>query len=433
MKKLKIIIALLFVVAVAEGILLVNKSKTNSSPVAVQQKQNSKKVLYWRAPMNPNEVYNHPGKSKMGMDLVPVYADEGSAQGVVSIDPAMQQDMNVKIDTVKERNISTNVITNGVLVTDETKEYIVTTKVNGWVQKLFVNYTGDKIIKGTKLMEIYSPELVSAEQEFLSALSFQNSVQGNSNNDVSSSGSQLVENARKKLELLDLPDNDIQELEKTKQLKTYITLYAPYSGTVLEKNIVEGQKINAGMSLLHIADLSKLWLQADIYETELSKIKLGSTAKIRFNYMPGKVYNGIVSFIYPTIDKMTRTVKVRLDINNSTGELKPDMYANVEIEGKNLGLFPTVPEQSVIRSGINNIVILSLGNGKFKPVDVELGVYANGYYQILKGLSSGERIVTSAQFLIDSESNLKAALNQFSNGASSDKPAAMENMNDSKK
>lgn len=377
-----------------------------------QKTTGERKILYWRAPMDPNEIYDSPGKSKMGMDLVPVYEDEASGSGIVTIDPEVQQNMNIKTETVQVKQLSSKVTTNGVLQTNETSEYIVTTRINGWVEKLYVNYTGQQISKGSKLMDIYSPELVSAQQELLTALSYQNTVNESSLNSIRESGDELVKNSMRKLELLEVPESEIKRLIDTKEVKTYITLFAHNSGTVLEKNIVEGQKVMGGMPLLKIANLSSLWLMADIYEYELTKVKVGSKASITFNFLPGKIYEGKVSFMYPTLDPKSRTVKIRIELNNR-GELKPSMFANITIEGDDLGRKPVVPENAIIRSGLKDVVILSLGDGKFKPQKVQLGGYADGYYQVLNGLSTGNTIVTSAQFLIDSESNLKAAISQF--------------------
>lgn len=414
MKNKIILYGIIGVVIIAAAIYFISRSGS-SNQIANDQTQSKaqRKILYWRAPMNPTETYNHPGKSRMGMDLVPVYEDEGGSAGLVKIDPAVVQNMNVQSTAVIDSELSSQVITNGVLKTNETEDYIVTTRVNGWVQKLYVNYTGEKVSKGERLMDIYSPELVAAEQELLTALSYQKSVDNSSNSDIISSGSELVKNAIRKLQLLEIPDSEIQRIEKTKVVKTYITLYAQYSGTVITKNVLEGQKIMAGQPLMQISNLSTLWLTADIYEYELSKIQLGSSAKIRFNYFPGKIYNGKISFIYPTIDPKSRTASIRIDVNNPKGDLMPEMFANVEINGRKLGIHPIVPENAVIRSGMKDIVIISLGEGKFKPQTVILGGYSNGYYQVLSGLSGGEQVVTSAQFLIDSESNLKAAVSQM--------------------
>lgn len=384
------------------------------------RKSGERKILFYRHPMNPEIISDHPQKDEMGMDYVPVYEDEANSEGIVTIDPEVQQNINIKTAIVEVKELSSKVVTNGVLQTNETNEYIVTTRLNGWVEKLYVNYTGQQISKGAKLMDIYSPELVSAQQELLTAISYQNSVNSSSLNSIRESGNELVKNAIRKLELLEVPEAEIKRLIDTKEIKTFITLYSQKSGTVLEKNILEGQKIMAGMPLLKISDLSTLWLMADIYEYELAKVKIGSKAKISFNFFPGKIYEGKVSFIYPTLDPKTRTVKIRIELNNQ-GELKPSMFANIVIEGIDLGKKPVIPENAIIRSGLNNFVILSLGNGKFKPQQVQLGGYADGYYQVLSGLSEGNTIVTSAQFLIDSESNLKAAINQFQTSMGNEK------------
>lgn len=374
-----------------------------------------RKILFYRSPMDPNQTSPTFRKDEMGMDYVPVYEDEMNAEGLVKINPAVVQNMNVKTVTVAESELSSQVITNGVLKTNETEDYIVTTRVNGYVQKLYVNYTGQRVSKGEKLMEIYSPELVSTEEELLTALSYQNSVSGTSVKDVLNSGNELVKNAVRKLQLLEIPDSEIERLEKTKEVKTNVTLYAQYSGTVITKSVLEGQKIMAGMPLLHISNLSTLWLTADIYEYELSKIQVGSTAQIRFNFLPGKIYTGKVSFIYPTIDPKSRAAKIRIDVPNSGGSLMPEMFANVEINGRKLGVHPIVPENAILRSGMKDIVIISLGEGSFKPQNVTLGGYSNGYYQVLNGLNAGDNVVTAAQFLIDSESNLKSAVSQMEN------------------
>lgn len=387
----------------------------NLTPIKKDNQKNSgeRTILFYRNPMNPNTISESPQKDEMGMDYVPVYEDELGSEGVVTIDPEIQQNMNVKTEIVESKKLSSRVTTNGVLLTDETKEYIVNTRVDGWVEKLYVNFTGQFVQKGTKLMDIYSPMLVSAQQELLTALSYQNSMSKSSLSEILKSSNELVKNAVRKLQLLNISDFEIERLRESKEINTYVTLFAQNSGTVLEKNVIEGQKIMAGEPLLKIANLSNLWLTADVYEYELSKIKMHSKAYINFNFLPGKTYEGNVTFIYPTIDTESRTVKVRIDVNNSKGELKPSMFANVIIEGPTFDSTPVVPENAVIRGGKKDIVILDLGDGKFKPQEVKLGIYSDGYYQILSGLQVGNKIVTSAQFMIDSESNLKAAISQF--------------------
>ncbi len=384
----------------------------NLTPIKGSQKKESidpkdRKIIYWRAPMNPNEVYDEPGKSQMGMDLVPVYEDEGGASGVVTVDGSVLQSMNVKMEFVKNRNLSSIINTNGTLETDERKEFALTTKFAGWIEKLYINYTGQKVRKGQKLVDIYSPELVAAQQELVTAVNYESSVN-------SSTKGEMINNAKRKLELLDISDTDIEKIIQTKKINKYMTLYAPFSGTVLSKNVLEGEMIKAGKEIIKIADLTNLWLKADIYESELDKIIVGSEAEVNFSYNPAKTYKGKITFIYPTVKPATRTVEVRIDIKNTNNKLKPSMFGNVTIEGKNLGEVPTIPETAVLRNGKRNIVILSLGEGKFKPVDVKLGLYSDGYYQVLAGLKLNDTFVSSGQFMIDSESSLRSAVKLFS-------------------
>ena len=392
------------------------------TPIKNQNKSSGeRKILFYRNPMNPNITSPTPMKDQMGMDYVPIYEDEAGSEGIVSIDPTVQQNMNIKTAVVEKKSISSILTTNGILQTDETREYIVTTKVDGWIEKLYVNYTGQFVQAGSKLMVIYSPMLVSAQQEFITALSYQSSTASSSLKEIQKSSNELVINSIRKLQLLNVSDTEIERLKNTKEVKTTITLYAQNSGTVLEKNILDGQKIMAGEPLLKISNLSNLWIIAEIYEQEVQKVKIWSAAQIKFNYLPGKNYQGRVSFIYPVIDEKSRTVKVRIDVPNSNGELKPSMFANVEIVGPQFTVTPVITENAVIRSGKMDIVIVSLGDGKFKPQMVDLGIYSDGFYQVLDGLSEGDNIVSSAQFLIDSESNLKAAISKFQSGKNGQK------------
>ncbi len=416
---------LLIIIGAAAGVAgyyLIQKNKKPSvSLTGNTSSKKERKILYWRAPMNPKEIYNHPGKSNMGMDLVPVYADEGGESGVVSINPVIEQDMNVKITTVKSGKLHADIYTNGNLQPDERNEFTVTTKTGGWIEKMYIDYTGQKVHKGDNLIKIYSPELVSAQEEYLTALAYDKAMKN------TAAPSSLLKNAIRKLQLLDVSKNEIQQLKETMKVKKYIILKAPFSGTVLEKKVETGAKISRGTPLLKIANLSNLWIWADIYAYELDKIQLQLPVKVTIDYLPGKSFNGNISFINPTVNKKTRTVKVRIEIPNKKGLLKPGMFANVDITGKSLGVYPLVPEQAILRSGRKNTVIISLGNGKFKPAEVELGGYADGYYQILKGLNAGTKIVTSAQFLIDSESSLRASLDMFS-GSDNKKKSIKKNI-----
>lgn len=377
-----------------------------------------RKILYYRSPMNPSVTSPDPMKDEMGMDYVAVYENGNGSEGVVSIDPVVMQNMNVKTVKVEKRELNSTVVTNGILTTNEMGDYVVSTRVDGWVEKLYINFIGQKVKKGDKLLEIYSPALVTAQQELLTAISYQKATSNSNLKDVLNSGNELINNAMRKLQLLEMSDTEIERVKTSKEVNTYITLYAQKDGTVILKNIIEGQKIMPGMSLLQVSNLTSLWLTADIYEYELVKIALGSKAEIKFNFMPGKTFIGKISFIYPTIDEKTRTAKIRIDISNNDNLLKPAMLANVVIQGVNLGSFPVIPENAVLRGGKKDIVILSLGNGKFKPQEIKLGDYSQGFYQVLSGLSEGTDIVSSAQFMIDSESNLNAAVSQYTSSNS---------------
>ena len=387
----------------------------NLTPIKTTSKKSKdisgeRKILYWRAPMNPNEVYDSPGKSKMGMDLVPVYEDEGNASGVVTVDGSVLQSMNVKVEFVKNRKMDSSIYTNGIVTTDERNEFAVTTKISGWVEKLYVNYTGQEVKKGQKLVDIYSPELVAAQQELISTLQMKDKIQ-NLSNEV------IIKNSVSKLELFDISKTTIDKIISTKKVEKYLPLFAPFDGTVLTKSIIEGEKIKEGMELMKIANLDNLWLKADIYESDLNLINMGSSAEVKFNYNPGKIYKGKISFIYPTINSKTRTASVRIDLNNKDNDLKPAMFANVEIKSKVKDEAIAVPETALIRSGKKNIIVLALGEGQFKPVEVTIGNYSDGYYEVLSGIKLNDKIVTSGQFMIDSESNLRSAINLLSTNA----------------
>lgn len=387
------------------------KNSKNNKPVD----DKDRKIIYWRAPMNPNEVYDSPGKSQMGMDLVPVYEDEGSASGVVTVDGSTLQSMNVKMEFVKNKSLSPIIYTNGNLQIDERKEFALSTKFDGWIQKLYINFTGQKVTKGQKLVDIYSPKLVAAQQELITAVNYESALSGVSKGE-------MLSNIKRKLELFDISNEDIDKIISTKKINKYMTLHAPFNGTVLSKNVIEGEMIKAGAEIIKMADLSTLWLKADVYESDLNKLGIGDKAEVTFSYNPNKIYSGNISFIYPTVNQTTRAVTVRIDLKNINDELKPAMFGNVIIYGNKLSETLAIPETAVIRSGKKNTVILSLGEGKFKPVEVKLGLYSDGFYQILSGLKQNDVIVSSGQFMIDSESSLRAAVKLFS----SDKPKIEE-------
>lgn len=370
--------------------------------------------------MHPDIITNEPGNCPIcGMKLIPV-KDSGNGtaakEGAVTIDPVTVQNMNVKTAKVEEGTLTLEVNTNGLLQTDETKEYHVNARTEGWVENLYVNYTGQSIRKGEKLLDIYSPKLIAAQKEYIAALEYKKKLSGGTMSKVADGSEALIKAAHEKLVYFGMNDAEISELKSTSTIKEYVSISSPAAGTVINKGIVEGQKIMPGERLFHIANLSSIWVIADIYENEISAVNIGDKAFVTIPGYQGESFTGKVTFIYPTVNNTTHTIKIRIELYNTSGKLKPGMAADVNIEGRTSGVGPIIPESAVILSGKNNFAIASLGDGKFKPVPVELGMYASGKYRVLSGLEAGAKVVTSAQFLIDSESNLKAAMDDFDAG-----------------
>ena len=369
-----------------------------------------RRIAYWHAPMDPSFTSSEPGKSPMGMDLVPVYEDELSSRATVQIDPVTVQNIGVKTAVVEQRPLGRTIRTVGRVDYDETRMTDVNTKVAGWIEELFVDYTGQAVKKGEPLLEIYSPDLVTAQEEYITSLDYRRRLETSASEGVALGAHDLLSASLQRLRYWDVSDAQIEALSTTRRVKRTMTVHSPQEGIVVHKAVLDGQHIGQGQHLYRIAELSRVWIYADIYEYELPWVKEGQRAEVRLSYLPGKTFTGTVTYIYPFLDPKTRTVQVRMSFPNPRLELKPEMYANVTIESPVSQDAIVVPTVAVIHSGERNVAVVSLGEGRFQPREIELGVEANGSYQVLSGLRAGERIVTSAQFLIDSESNLKAAL-----------------------
>ena len=331
------------------------------------------------------------------------------APGTVQISPERQQLIGVRIGTVEKRLLQKVIRTNGRVEFDEKRLATISPKIGGWIEELYVDFTGAPVKKGAPLLTLYSPELVSTQEEYLAALRARQELAASPYPEVAASGNALVESARRRLRLWDISEEQIRELEQTGQVRKSLTLYSPYGGIVLEKMAFKGMRVEPGMALYKLADLSVVWLIADIYEYELPLIRLGQQASINLSYLPGEAFTGKAVFIYPYLDAQTRTARVRFEFANPRGTLKPEMYAGVEITIR-LGDKVAVPEGAIIDTGIRKVAIVEKGAGYFEPRDVKLGTKAGDYYEVLDGLKVGERVVTSANFLIDSESKLKEAV-----------------------
>ena len=331
------------------------------------------------------------------------------APGTVQISPERQQLIGVRIGTVEKRPLQKVIRTNGRVEFDEKRLATISPKIGGWIEELYVDFTGAPVKKGAPLLTLYSPELVSTQEEYLAALRARQELAASPYPEVAASGNALVESARRRLRLWDISEEQIRVLEQTGQVRKSLTLYSPYGGIVLEKMAFKGMRVEPGMALYKLADLTVVWLIADIYEYELPLIRLGQQASINLSYLPGEAFTGKAVFIYPYLDAQTRTARVRFEFANPRGTLKPEMYAGVEITIR-LGDKVAVPEGAIIDTGIRKVAIVEKGAGYFEPRDVKLGTKAGDYYEVLDGLKVGERVVTSANFLIDSESKLKEAI-----------------------
>ncbi len=331
------------------------------------------------------------------------------APGSVHISPERQQLIGVRFGTVAKQPLQKVIRTVGRIETDEKRIGIVSPKIGGWIEELYVDFTGRFVRAGEPLLTIYSPELVATQEEYLLALTAKRDWAKSPFAEIAEGGSLLAESARRRLRLWDISDAQIQALEESREPKKTLTLYSPFTGHVLEKMVNKGQFVDAGMALFKIADLSVVWLIADIYEYELPAIRLGQAATIRMAYFPGESFTGKAIYIYPTLDPQTRTARVRYEFANPQGKLKPEMFTTVEILVR-LGERLAVPEGAVIDTGVRQVVIVDRGAGTFEPREVRLGVQAGEVFEVLVGLAAGERVVTSANFLIDSESKLKEAV-----------------------
>jgi Cu(I)/Ag(I) efflux system membrane fusion protein len=373
------------------------------SPSAVR------KVLYWVDPMHPAYKANKPGVAPdCGMTLVPVYAEgaEPATSTVagysnVKLTSERQQLINVQTGVAEMRSLGRSVRTVGRVAVDETRLYKISPKFEGYIDKLYVNVTGQQIRKGQPLFSVYSPDLLSTQQEYLLAMR------------ASKASPSLLVAARQRLLLWDITPSEIRELERTGAARKSVTIYSPASGYVLNKIAVAGARVTPGEPLFEIANLDHVWIQADVYESELQFIRLWATATTTLSYVPGRTWTGRVTFIAPTVDPMTRTVKVRSEFDNADGALKPEMFGDVIIDQPARQVV-VVPDSSVLQTGTRAVVFIVRGDGTFQPREVQTGTKNGDFMEVRTGVAAGEKVVTQANFLIDSESRLKAALEGMS-------------------
>jgi Cu(I)/Ag(I) efflux system membrane fusion protein/cobalt-zinc-cadmium efflux system membrane fusion protein len=376
-------------------------------------KGGERQVRHWISPMDPTYVREEPGKDYMGHDLVPVY-ENGGGGSEITIDPVTMQNMGVRTAPVTRQDLNREVRTVGRIGFEESKQYMVNSKIGGWIERLYVNQTGQLVRKGQPLLEIYSPELVAAQQEYLLALGHRDELKKSSFAEIGAGGERLVEAARQRLRYWDISDRQIKELEQSGRVRKTMTLYSPFNGIVMEKKALEGMNVMPGMELMQISDISRVWVYADIYEYELPWVKSGQQALVEFPQAANKVLKGKVSYIYPTLEPMTRTVQARIELSNPGLELKPEMFVNVRLQTEPITDALTIPIDAVLNSGTGRHVFVALGDGRFEPRTITTGLQgAADRVQVLSGLKDGEEVVTSAQFLLDSESKLREAIQKM--------------------
>lgn len=367
------------------------------------------KLLYYRNPMGLPDTSPTPKKDPMGMDYIPVFEGENESASGLEISAEKIQKMGVKAEPAKLQVLDKTLHASGRVEIDESRTTTVTAKFEGYIERLHVNTTGQPVSRGQPLFEVYSPELVSAQREY--AIAAQGVSQlSEAGGEAQAAMRQLADSSLQRLKNWDISAEQIKALAQSSQAKRTLTFRAPVAGIVTEKKAVQGMRFMPGEALYQIADISSVWVQADVFEQDIAAVNVGQKAKIKINAYPGEVFEGRIAYVYPTLKAETRTVPVRIELSNPKGRLKPAMFAEVDIPVAGAVPVVTVPNSAVIDSGSKQVVIVQLGEGRFEPRVVRLGQRGGEFVQVLAGVREGEMVVSSANFLIDAESNLQAVL-----------------------
>lgn len=370
------------------------------------------KPLFYRNPMNPEITSPVPAQDSMGMEYIPVYAETGDAasvSGTVTIDPVVVQNMGVRTAKASWQSLSRTIRAVGRVDYDEGRMTRLHPKIEGWIEEIRIDKTGQPVGADEILLSVYSPKLVSTQQEYLLALNNLNALKDSSFDDIKRGAQELVQSSRQRLTLLDVPEHQIRELEQSHEIKKTLHLHSSAAGTVIRIGARQGQYVTPKTELYMIVDLAQVWVYADIYEYELPWVKVGDPVEMTLAGVPGKTFVGELAYIYPYAEAKTRTTKVRLVFDNSDRLLRPDMFADLVIHSAPIEAAVVIPAEAIVRSGRSNRAFVVRGPGKFEPREVTLGLESNGQVAVLAGIAAGEEVVTSAQFLIDSESSLREA------------------------
>jgi len=364
-------------------------------PTGLAADTGGKKILYWVAPMDPNYRRDAPGKSPMGMDLVPVYAENGDGGNVVTIEPAVVENLGVRTTRAERASLYRIIDTVGYVDFDESKLGHIHLRTEGWIERLYFKSEGERVHRGDRLFDLYSPALVNAQEEFIQALKANNTA--------------LVQASRDRLAAPGISANQIRQLQQDRRVQQTISFYAPQDGVIAALPVREGMFVKPETTLMSLADLSSVWLLADAFERQADWVKVGQTAEVQLSYLPGRQWSGRVEYIYPSLDPVTRTLKARLRFENPGEVLKPNMYANVKIFSDPKENVIVIPIEALIRTGREQRVVVALGEGRFAIRKVTAGIESGDRVEITDGIDAGEDVVVSGQFLIDSEASLRAS------------------------
>jgi membrane fusion protein, copper/silver efflux system len=394
----KMIVIFLMILVIALVSILIYRQLFPSSVTAAQSE---KKPLYWVDPMEPTIHYPKSGKSRMGMELMPVYTENPSEkdQSSIRISPAVINNLGIRTAPVIYGTLPQRIETVGYVSADENKISHIHPYAEGWVKNLVVKTAGEPVKKGQLLLQLYSPQLVNAQEEYLITLS--------------SHDPDLISASIQKLQALRIPESQIAQLKKTGKASQLIDMNSPQNGVVAELKIREGMRVTPDTEIMSLVDLSTVWILGQIFENQASSVTVGESAEARFSAFPGQVWKGTIDYIYPQVDPTTRTLKIRFHFDNPDGQLKPNMYANITLLTAPKQSVLLIPTEALIRTSQGTRVIILLGNGQFQSRDIQTGMESDQQVEVLSGLKAGETVVTSGQFLIDSESNLKAGMERL--------------------
>ena len=394
---------LLVGLAVGAALMFVGLPMLSSESATAQSEE---QPLYWVAPMDANYRRDKPGLSPMGMDLVPVYADAQNGQdaspGTITVSPDVVNNIGVRTGLVMRQPLESQIATVGYVRYDEHNLVHIHPRVAGWIEKLHVKAAGDPVKKGAPLYALYSPELVDAQEGLILA--------------VKRNNSRLIQAAENRLKALKIPRSFIRRLKRTQKIRQTLNFYTPQSGVVDQLNIREGFYVQPGTTLLSIGALDRVWVEAEVFERQASLVKLNDPVTMSLDYLPGRTWNSKVDYIYPTLDSHTRTLRLRIRFENNQHELKPNMFAHIRVHTQNADRVLVIPREALIRTGSQDRVVLALGDGRFKSIAVTVGRLDPTHAEIIDGLDEGESVVTSAQFLLDSESSKTSDFKRMQQG-----------------